>query len=267
MALGTRQFFPTHPGQDGAQFASDMKYSDAHITNGRYAGGGFPANLLAALFSMNMFTSVGGMFPYASGGWTVTTTGTSAAAAQAATAGGGVKLTAGSDSTFNTNLQSIGIWTPVASKRVIALGRVQASDITTVGFEFNIGNSQVDPATTNYTDVVGIKMAVGAGTTVGKVRGNSGTEATVALSTLAATTDMFVGLTFTLNATAALVDGGFFMGSNLMTATYTPFTADQKSQAAAILTTPPSMYLNLHAKGSAGNPTVTYTSAIAGVEN
>lgn len=267
MALGTKVFFPTHPGQEGAQFPSDMKFSDAHITKSKYAGGGLPPFLLGALFQMDMFPYVGGQCAYASGAWTVTTTGTGATAAQAITQGGGILLTCGSDSTFNTNLQSKGIWTPVAGKRVVALARIQTSDITTVGFEFNIGNSQVDPGTTNYTDVVGIKMAVGAGTTVGKVRGNSGTQDTQALGTLSAATEMFMGFEFTLSATAASVEGGFFMGTNILSATYYPFSAAQQAQAAAILTTPPSMYLNLHAKGSASNPTVTYTSVYAGVEN
>lgn len=269
MATETKLYVPTHPGAVGLFSMSDLHFADDKF-GGRAPEGGIAAFLTGMLFEKNTFPVVGGLFPYTAAQWTVTATGTGAAAAQATTAGGGIKLTCGSDSTFNTNLQSIEAWTPVANKRFVAMCRVQTSDITTVGFEFNVGSSQVDPATTNYTDVIGLKMAVGAGTVIGKVRGNSGTQATTGtLTTLVAATDHFMGFTFTLSATDSLVDGGFFVassGAGIKSATYTAFTAAQKAQAAAILTTPPSMYVNLHAKGSASNPTVTFTSALAMVD-
>ena len=267
MAGSTSLYIPTHRGAVGAFAHSDLITPDDKY-GGRAPDGGLASLLQGWLFNHDSFPIVGGIMPYTAAQWTVTTTGTGAAVAQAITAGGGILLTAGSTSTFNTNLESKAIWAPVASKRVVAIGRVQTSDITTVGFEFNFGNSQVDPATTNYTDVIGLKMAVGAGTVIGKVRGNSGTVANSStLATLAATTDYFFGFTFNLSATAGLVDGGFFAGSNLMSATYTAFSSAQKVQAAAILTSPPTMYLNLHCKGSAGNPTTTFTSVLAHVDN
>lgn len=266
MATSLIKYEPTSPGRV-ALSPSALHYGPESLVTGQAPCGFMPANELAALFEKNMFPVVGGAYPYASGEWTVTTTGTSAAAAQAITAGGGVLLTCGSDSTFNTNLQSKGIWTPAAGKRVVALARIQTSDITTVGFEFNLGNSQVDPGTTNYTDVVGVKMGVGAGTVIGKVRGNSGTQAVSGtLGTNVAATEAFVGFHLYLAAAAADIQGGFWYGTSIANAVYTPFTSAQRTQALAILTTPPSMYLNLHAKGSASNPTVTFTSVLASID-
>ena len=269
MATGLKLFLATHPG-----IAANL--ADIHGNSEHASLAMNPTAFMAALeaghmFSKDTFTRIGGGHTYLAAGWTVTTTGTSAAAAQATTAGGGVKLTCGSDSTFNTNLQSIQPWTPVADKWVLAHCRVQASDITTVGWEFNIGASAVDPATTNYTDVFGLKMAVGAGTVLGKVRGNSGTQVTSStLYTMAATTDAYFGLLFKLSATEANNAGCFFYGSNIMNITgITDVSAitGAKAQMAAILTSPPSMYMNLHAKGSAGNPTITFTSAFGQVDN
>lgn len=268
MSTNIEQYEPKHPGALGFFSPADLHFPTA--LNGAACSpcARVPANRIAAMFAKDSFPEVGGGKGYNSAEWTVTTTGTGAAAASGTAAGGGIVLTCGSDSTFNTNLQSKQIWTPVAGKWVTVLARLQASDITTVGFEFGIGNSQVDPNSTNYTDVVGYKMTVGAGTVVGKVRGNSGTQAaTGTLYTMTAATDAFLGFTFNLNATAASAQGFWFAGSSLKTATVTPFTAAQLTQLAAILTTPPSMYLNLHAKGSAANPTITYTSVLAHVDN
>jgi hypothetical protein len=267
MGLNTIVRFPTHPGQEGAQFPSDFKFSDAQITSGRYPGGGFPDNVLAQMVNMRTLLLTGGGFPYVAGSYSETKTGTAAAIAQATGDSVGSLLhTAGSTSTFNTTSISVPLWTPVAGKRIIGLARLQASDITTVGFDFAIGSSQVDPHTTNYTDGIGIRMAVGAGTTTLKARGDSGTEVTQAGTTLAATTDMCMAFTATLNATAALCDLSFWMGSTFESMTHTPGSATQKAQLAAILTTPPSMYGILATKGSAGNPTVTWKYAYIGVE-
>lgn len=269
MATTVKTFMPTHPGL--AAMLADFHGSPEHGSLALNPTAFWPAFVAARLFSMDTFTMLGGGNPYASGGWTVTTTGTGAAAAQAITAGGGVKLTCGSDSTFNTNLQSISSWTPVADKWMIAACRVQTSSITTVGFEFNIGTSQVDPGTTNYTDVFGFKNTVGAGAVIGKVRGDSGTQVVSStLYTLTAATDAYFGLIFKLSATAASNAGGFFYGSNITGLTgYTDITSMSGAQAqmAAILTTPQSMYMNLHAKGSAANPSVTFTSAFGAVNN
>lgn len=270
--MATNTFFPipTHPGLAGSTLLSDLHGNHGHAGFGQSPLASAAALMLGGLYQKDVLAILGGGIPYASGGWTVTTTGTGAAAAQAATAGGGVLLTCGSDSTFNTNLQSKPIWTPVADKWMWAACRVQASDITTVGWEFNIGNSQADPATTNYTDVIGLKMAVGAGTVLGKVRGNSGTQVTSStLYTMTAATDAFFGFVFKLNATAANNAGWFFAGSNIQTCTATNIASitGGLAQMAAILTTPPSMYLNLHAKGSAANPTVTFTSVYGMVDN
>jgi hypothetical protein len=268
MATNTKQYFPTHPGADGFFSPADLHFSTAKNGAACAPEARVAANILGEKFSKNMFPRVGGAHPYTAAHWTVTTTGTGAAVADATTAGGGLLLTTGSTSTFNTNLQSKQVWTPVADKWFTVLARLRVSSITAVGFELNIGNSQVDPASTPYTDVVGLKMAVGAGTVVGNVAGNSGTAANSStLYTMAADTDAFLGFTFKLNATATSAQGFWFAGSSLKTATVTPFTAAQLTQLAAILTTPPSMYLNLHAKGSAANPTITYTSVLAHVDN
>jgi hypothetical protein len=325
-------FGQTHPGQAGNYNPGDMMFPPGNAIGTQNPFGFAASNLPSAMFGKMSFPVVGGGFPYAVGEWTATVTGTGAAAAQSTN--GGVLLTCGSDSTFNTNLQSRALWTPVANKRVIAAAILQTSDITTVGFEFNIGTSAVDPGTTNYTDVVGIKMAVGAGTMVGKVRGDSGTQSNSStLYTATAATDFFVALQFnlgvpksvdtkttvttgassatqtvgntagmaagdvlyfattavyrtvisvtnsttvvvdaTLSTTTAevvtvfIVDGGFWAGADHLSATYTAFSAAQKVQAGKMLTTPQSMYLNLHAKGSASNPTVTYAAAFAQVD-
>jgi hypothetical protein len=261
MATSMIEYFGTLPGKTGLNSPAAFHFSTERAAGGSEPCGWMPANILAQLFGKRTFPLVGGGMPYAAGEWTTTTTGTGAAIADATT--GGILLTCGSDSTFNTNLQSKLAWTPVAGKHIVGLAIVQTSDITTVGFEFNLGNSQVDPATSNYTDVIGVKMAVGAGTVLGKVRGDSGTQAASGtLTTLAAATQTFVGFHAVLNATAGSVDGAFFAGADIFSATTTYFTANQQTQAAAILTTPPTMFMNLSAKGSAGNPTVSFNAAM-----
>lgn len=264
----TELFLPTHPGLP-------INLADVYGTRRTASGAENPTGMMTSflaghMFGMNTLAVLGGGIPYASGLWTVTTTGTGAAAAQATHPGGGVLLTAGSDSTFNTNLQSKAAWTPVADKWMLAHGRVQSSDITTVGWEFNIGASAVDPATTNYTDVIGFKMAVGAGTVLAKVRGNAGTQVTSStLYTMTAATDAYFGFLFKLSATTASNMGYFFYGADMLNLTAVLSVTDisgAQAQMAAMLTTPQTSYLNLHAKGSAGNPTVTFSAAMAQVQ-
>lgn len=261
-------YFQSFPALKIGQSPADVHFPpllSSIASNGvREPCGYLPRNLLAGLFGKNMFPQVGGGIGYNANLWTVTTTGTGAAVADASTPGGGVLMTCGSDSTFNTNLQSKQAWTPVAGKRGVILARCISSSITAVGFELNFGSSAVDPATTNYTDVIGLKQAVGGATIIGKVRGDSGTESdTASLGSVTAATEFFVGLDFMLSATNTSVVGGFFFGTSILSYSYTAFSAAQQTQAAAILTTPPSMFLNLSAKGSAGNPTITFPSVIA----
>lgn len=320
----------THPGRADIINPADVMFPPGGA-GGHNPFGFFGSNILSNLFGKLTFPVIGGGYGYAAGNHTVTNTGTGGAAAQATN--GGVLLTAGSSSTFNTNLQSLALWTPTVNKRIVAAAMVQSSDITTVGWEFNIGSSAVDPGTTNYTDVIGFKMAVGAGTILGKVRGDAGTQAvTGTLYTAVAATDLFMAIsagfratdttknttvttgasstTQTLgstanivagqvlyfattavyrtvisvtNATQLVVDatlstttaevvsiyqpyGSFFIGADHLTTTETAFSAAQLVQLGKILTTPVSMYCNLHAKGSAGNPTVTFGAVMAQVD-
>lgn len=173
-------------------FSEQFNPADMHFPIGGSPMGGSAANFYSALFGKLVFNKVGGGIAYSSGQWTETKTGTSAAIAPGTL--GGILHTAGSTSTFNTNSQSIATWTPTLGKKIVGGALLRTSDITTVGFEFNIGSSAVDPATTNYTDVIGLKMAVGAGVILGKVRGQSGTQAvTGTLFTATAATDFYVG--------------------------------------------------------------------------
>lgn len=293
---------------------------------------GFPfsymaANPISRAWETVPFQGIGNGLCYSTLDWTATTTGTGAAAAK--NTGGGVLLTCGSDSTFNTNLQSINLYAPGVGKRIQAAAILQTSDITTVGFEYSFGTSAVDPGTTNYTDCIKFKMAVGAGTMVGSVRGGSGTQAdSGTLYTATAATNFFIGFTAnfgtakpdntattvttgassatqTVGSTAGMqagdvlyfattavyaavasvtnsttvvlgtsistttaevvtvfgTSGGFWAGATPSTATYTPFTSAQLVQLARIVRASPSMYHNLHAKGSASNPTVLFQVA------
>ena len=149
-------------------------------------------NPIAKCFGSVPFQGIGMGYTYSTLDWTATTTGTGAAAALDTS--GGVLLTCGSDSTFNTNLQSKTLWAPGVGKKMVGGVILQPSDISTVGWEWSFGTSAVDPATTNYTDCIKFKMAVGAGTVVGAVRGGSGTQsATGTLYTMTAATDAFFG--------------------------------------------------------------------------
>lgn len=190
MGKGTRDYgwAQTHPGQSGQLCPSDMFLPGGAHNPFRFGA----ANGWARQFGSNPFQGIGNGITYSTLGWTVTTTGTSAAAA--ANTGGGVLLTAGSDSTFNTNLQSTNLWAPLVGRKMTGGIILQPSDITTVGWEWGFGASAVDPATTNYTDCIKFKMAVGAGTVIGAVRGGSGTQAvTSTLYTMVAATDAFFG--------------------------------------------------------------------------
>lgn len=176
----------SHPGLTGAQSPADMMFPPGSPASF------FASNPMSRRFGKAPFQGIGNGLTYSTLDWTATTTGTSAAAA--ASTSGGVLLTCGSDSTFNTNLQSINLWAPTVQKRIQGLAILQTSDITTVGFEYSFGTSAVDPATTNYTDCIKLKMAVGAGAVIGAVRGGSGTQAvTSTLYTATAATDFVVG--------------------------------------------------------------------------
>lgn len=304
-----------------------------------------PANAFSKNFQKLVLAEiVQGAYPNTTTGqlWTVSVPNTGDSFAPATTQGGGVLATCGSDGTFSTNAASVLTWTPVVNKWVCAAAILQTSDITTVGFEFGIGSTQIDPATTDYTDCVGFKMAVGAGTIIGKVRGNSGTVANSStLYTATAATDLFCALAFNLGvpvlegstvlgtgassttqtlavatapqraalsqialgdiiyfATSALyrritainyttgvltVDatlssttaeaitvfrpgGGFWIGADVDSTTFTAFTDAQLTQLAKILTTPPSFYLNLNAKGSASTPTVLWKTVMNAID-
>lgn len=323
----------THPGLSNSIDPSTMAFTGPKIGTAALPSAGFPAFLPGLLFGMQPLAIIsGGGFGYKSTDFTVTATGTGAAAARST--GGNVLLTCGSDSTFNTNLQSIDLWTPVPDKWIYGVARVVPSDVTTVGFEFGLGTSAVDPGTTNYTDCIKLKMAVGAGTTVGRVRGDSGTEAAsgtlktftatagwvgfkanlgvakaadtaTTVTTGASSTTQTVGSTKHIQAgdllyfgtsavyrsvssvastTSLVVDttistttaetvtvyrpmGSWWAGSTYAGMTSTDFTAAQLIQLGRILQTPASMYGNLHAKGSASNPTIAYGPAVIMVEN
>lgn len=158
------------------------------------------SNPIARKFGARPFQGIGDGLTYSTLDWTVTTTGTSAAAA--ADVSGGVLLTSGSTSTFNTNLQSItnytpgaGVGAPASDVGWIAGGWIlQSSSITAEGFDVGFGASTVAPQNADYTDTISFRMAVGAGTIVGRVRGDSGTAASTAtLFTATAATDLFLG--------------------------------------------------------------------------
>ena len=236
-----------------------------------FIGGKMGANQLAMGLYNDMFPIVGaGEGAYAATAWTVTTNGTSAAVASAATPGGGVLMTAGSTSTYNTNLQSVNYVVPTTARYYGAAFRVQGSSITTSQWSLGLGNSQPLPFTTDYTDTVCIQKAALTGVITGRVRGASGTAAvTGTLDTIANATEFMCGFSFYLAATTATPGPqGFFWMNDLTTGfAVTAFTSAQLTQLGAILTNYPNMYLNLNITGSAANPTMTVATAIAYGEN
>ncbi len=264
MATQNRMYVPTHPGEAGN---IKIKSLAVPIEDGITAF--LAANGIAALFNKNTWPIVGGGGTYTSGQWNITTTGTGAAAAEATTPGGGILITTGSTSTFNTDLSSKQVWTPVADKYIAFAARIQVSHATQIGFDLGITNSQADPQTTDFTDSIEFRKAVGGATVVGRVRGDSGTAAsTSTLLTMTAATEYEIGFYAKLNATAGNCQGSWFVGVTGGPYTETAFTANQRAQLARILTTPPSFAFNLSGKGTTGvNPTMTVTAALLQADN
>lgn len=233
------------------------------IQIGEGFGAGLPAYFIGMLTKMFTLQDWNG---YSSGRWTATTTGTGAAVASNFDPQGGVLMTAGSSTTFNTNLQgpvTTGI-TPTEGVPYMALFRVKGSAMATgLGFTLGFGNSQVDPLTTNYTDGFFFKKAVLAATVVGEVRGNSGTARdTGTLLTMANDTMYQFGIFTIPSATAP--QGLFAVWDQASgIPTVTPFTDLQLAALTAILTTPPTIYCNLNIKGASGNPTAVVNSLFA----
>lgn len=229
-----------------------------------------PANLFAQLFEKNMAPIIGGglNLDYSTSltvpGFTATTGGTGDATAHSTT--GGLLITTPSDDDFNMNLESVLAVTPTSGKWYGMAARIQVSHATEIGFRLGLGNTQALPFTTDYTDFVGISKAIASANVLGRVRGNSGTaaESSSALGVIVADTEIEVGMCFYLHATQ---QSGYFTYKTATAdvPTVTPFTADQLTQLAAILTTPPTSYWNIHATGTTGqNRTMTVTSFIAG---
>ena len=229
------------------------------------AGGGLASFITGQLLEKNCFPIIGGHTPYTAAQWTLHNSGTGAAIAEATTAGGGILITCPSDDDFNISLQSKQLWTPAEGKLVVMAARMRVSAITGIGFSVGIGNTQVQNFTTDFTDQVMIRKAILSADVYGRVRGNSGTAAdtAAALGTMVNDTEIEVGLWFKLGSTAALSQGGFLYGG-----TFTNFTDDQRTQAFAILTSPPSAYFTVNATGVTGTtPTMTVTAGICQVDN
>lgn len=264
MSTSNKFYMPTHPGLAGV-----VRVKDVHVPVEDGILAYMAANGLSALFNKNQWPVIGGGLAYTSGQFNITTTGTGAAAAEATTPGGGLLVTTGSTSTFNTDLSSKMVWTPVANK-VIAFGaRVQVSHATQIGFDLGIANSQADPQTTDFTDAIVFRKAVGGATVVGRARGDSGTAAsTGTLLTMVAATEVEIGYYAKLGSTAAACQGAWVTGVTGGPYTVTPFTANQLAQLARVLTTAPSWAMNISGKGTTGvNPTMTVTTALLQVDN
>jgi hypothetical protein len=229
-----------------------------------------PANLFSQLFEKNMAPIIGGGINQDYGtsltvpGFTATVGGTSDATAYSTA--GGLLITTPSDDDFNVNLESVLAVTPTTGKWYGMAARIQVSHATEIGFRLGLGNSQALPFTTDYTDFFGISKAIASADVYGRVRGNSGTaaESSSALGTIVADTEIEVGVCVYLHASNPA--GVFtYKTASAGVPTVTPFTANQLTQLAAILTSPPTSYWNIHATGTTGqNRTMTVTSFIAG---
>jgi hypothetical protein len=139
--------------------------------------------------------------------------------------------------------------------------RLSVSDITAVGFSVGIGNSQADPATTDFTDGIYLRKPATTALVTGRVRGDSGTAAaTGTLATAVNNTDILIGFSAKLHATTPA--GQWVYGG-----TITPFTDAQLVQLIRFLTTPATLFMQLCAKGSAGNPTVLIQAADLQIDN
>jgi hypothetical protein len=249
-------YVPTHPGQVGAKRLKDYVVP---LEDG--SGGMQPALLVGNLLEKNMAPIIGGgIVPNVGsltvGGWTVTTDGTSDAIATSVT--GGLLMTVASDVDFDMTLASVLTVTPTTGKWYHLATRVQVSDITAIGFKIGLATSAALPFTTNYTDVVAFSKAVAAGAVVGTARGNAGTAAnTSTLVTMANDTEVELGFAVYVHATEPK---GYWVVND----TVTGMSADQLAQVVLLLTTPQTCYWTIHALGSAGNPTLTVTSFMAG---
>jgi len=259
MATNSKAYLPTHPGPVGTR-----RVADYHIPPEDSVGAYMAAFPIGELFEKNTFPKISGAHAYTAAQWTVTEGGTGDAYAEATTAGGGLLITCPSDDDFNMSLQSKQLWTPVADKCFSAFFRIQVSDATGIGFHLGFGNTQVLPFTTDFTDKVMIQKAIASALVVGSVRGNSGTAAASGtLGTIVAATEIEVGFECIIGASAALSRGTWFYNG-----TATSFTADQRTQLFAILTTPPSVFFTIDATGvTATTPTITVTSAVGMVDN
>lgn len=224
-----------------------------------------PANDLSRTFAVGQFPLIGGGLPYSAGQWTITTGGTGDAQAEAVTFGGGVLITAASDSDFDTTLDSVQAWTPTSADWVYFLARFQVSDATGIGFRLGVttsGGVAPLPFGTDYTDQVTLDKPIASADVASRVRGNSGTAAagSAALGTIVAATEVRAGFAFYLHATNPA--GKFFYNGAV-----TEFTAAQRTALGTILTSPPTMYCTLHVTGVTGtNPTLTVAGLSAGVD-
>jgi hypothetical protein len=255
-----------YPAREGPPSIRSRKL---HFEDQYGDGHRLPANLFASLFEKDMAPIIsGGICPDLSTsltvpGFTVTSGGT--ADATAYSTAGGILITTPSDDDFNMNLESSLAFTPATGKWYGMVARIQVSHATQIGFRLGFGNSQALPFTTDYTDFVGISKAITSANVLGRVRGNSGTAAdTGTLGAIVADTEIEVGFCCFLHATTQ--EGYFtYKTATADAPTVTAFTSDQLTQLAAILTTPPTCYWNIHCTGTTGqNRTMTVTSFMAG---
>lgn len=130
----------------------------------------------------------------------------------------------------------------IVAAKVKVASIVQVSNGTSV--QLLIGKTSTDPITTPTTDFIGIDIAAAATPTVKlRARGNGGTAAdTASLATPADDTFFYVMAYAYVSATTAEIVGGAWAnatGFNAMTeANQVPLTSSQKTQIAALLTTP-----------------------------
>lgn len=226
-----------------------------------------PAALSSQLFNYNMAQIIGGgMTPNLSTsltvpGFSVTTGGTADATAYSTT--GGLLMTLASDDNFDMTLDSSRAFTPTSGRWYFMLSRFQVSAITGEGFFLGFTTGAGDaalPFGTEYTDCLALKKAIASGDVYGRARGNSGTAVSTAakLGTMVNDTEIEAGLLFYLHASNP--QGYYFYNGAI-----TEFSATQKTQLGAVLTTPPTMYATIHGTGVTGtNPTITVTSFLAG---
>lgn len=257
-----KMYVPTHPGRLGNRRICDMYVPDDDIL-----GAFMPANIVALLLKGEA-TGWYGPFGPSSNRWTQTLTGTGAAVANGTGEGGGILVTCGSSSTFNTNQESKQTFPITTDRHYGAAFRFQVSAITGIGFRIGFGNSQVLPFTTEYTDFVGFSKPIASANMVGAVIGNGGSIANSAtLATMVNATEIMCGFKFVASSTTAY-NMGFFWTLISGTLTKTNMTAAQLTALQAILTTEPSMYANWNCTGVTGtNPTMTSPMGVFYMEN